>query len=178
MRYIFSISIVALSLLWGYDAFAHSFDAIIVVPVSGPHLEAGKQARDGIQFAARERDGHPNETADGHLGGLDVYLRVVDSAAGEDRVVARLRELVARSADDTPWVIAPAGLVAVIERQVNGTDIATIDLSGGVPLDIRTMDGGPFNTAFEKMFGYPPTAAVRAGYGAARQIDKTVRGRN
>lgn len=176
MKTVMTLLAGAIGLLFSNAALAHSFDTVFVVPVSGPQAAAGKQAQDGFIFAARERDGHPDETADGHLGGLDVFLRVVDSAA--DAVTAKAAELAGRAADDTPWIVAPADLLAIIRSRVRAAEFVPIDLSGSAPPDTRTMDGRPFGTAFENAFGYAPTQAVLAGYGAARQIDKAVRARN
>jgi hypothetical protein len=169
---------IAVSFLVVGPASAHSFDTIFILPVSGPQAAAGKQARDGFMFAARERDGHPGETADGHLGGLDVFLRVVDSTVAADEVAAKVAELARRAADDTPWIVGSADLLAAIRSRVGTVEWVPIDPSAAAPQDIRTMDGRPFPAAFEAGFGYAPTPAVLAGYSAARRIDKTVRARN
>jgi hypothetical protein len=178
MKMVPAVLAVAVGLMIAGPASSHSFDTVFVVPVTGLQTEAGKQARDGFMFAARERDGHPNETADGHLGGLDVYLRVIDSMAHPGKLAAKVGELTRRAADDAPWIVGPAALLAAIRSRVGNAEWLPIDLSGGAPLDIRTMDGRSFRAAFEDVFGYTPTQAVLAGYGAARRIDKTVRARN
>lgn len=178
MKTVLTLLAGAIGLLFSNAASAHSFDTIFVVPVSGPQAAAGKQAQDGFMFAARERDGHPDETADGHLGGLDVFLRVVDATAAADEVAAKVADLARRAADDTPWIVAPADLLAIIRSRVRPAEFVPLDLSGTAPPDVRTMDGRPFAAAFENAFGYAPTQAVLAGYGAARQIDKAVRARN
>lgn len=175
MKTVMTSLVVAAGLLFSDPALAHSFDAVFVVPVSGPQAEAGKQARDGFMFAARERDGHPNETADGHLGGLDVFLLIVDASAGEGEVVAKVRELAKRSADDVAWIVAAAKLLAAIGPQVSGAETVVIDLFAATRAEIRTMNGRSFSAAFESDFGYAPTPAVFAGYAAARQIDTVVR---
>lgn len=178
MKTVMTLLAGAIGLLFSNAASAHSFDTVFIVPVLGPHAEEGKQARDGFMFAARERDGHPDETADGHLGSLDVYLRVVDSSADVGAVVAKVTEFSSRAADDTPWIVVPAELLAAIRGRVSNAEWVTIHLAGATPRNVRTMDGRPFRSAFEDAFGYAPTPAVLAGYGAARQIDKTVRERN
>jgi hypothetical protein len=178
LKLFLTISVFAAALLFGGAAGAHSFDTIFVVPQSGVQAEAGKQARDGFMFAARERDGHPDETADGHLGGLDVYLRMVDSNGAQDDVLAELRDLAARSADDTPRIVAPAALLPAVKDQIGAAELLAINLNAPAQPDILTMNGRPFGAAFEAAFGYVPTPAVFAGYGAARQIDKVVRENN
>ena len=52
-------------------ALAHSFTAALVIEASNPYI---KQIKVDFLRAAKEKDGHPDETADGHLGGLDVYI--------------------------------------------------------------------------------------------------------
>lgn len=178
MKFVLTISLLAAGLLFGGPAEAHSFDTIFVVPQSGTQAEAGKQARDGFLFAARERDGHPDETADGHLGGLDVYLRVVDSNREQSNILAELRDLAGRPADDTPRIVAPAALLRVVKDQIVAAELLAIDLNAAAQPDTLTMSGRPFEAAFEAALGYAPTPAVYAGYAAARQIDKVVRETN
>ncbi len=178
MKVVFASLAVAVGLLFSNAALAHSFDTLFVVPVSGPQAAAGKQARDGFLFAARERDGHPDETADGHLGGLDVFLLIVDSNAGTGAVVAKLGDLAGRAADDVARIVAPAEMLAAIRRQVGGAEMVVIDLAAAIPANVRTMAGRPFGAAFEAAFGYAPTSAAFAGYTAARQIDTAVRAGN
>lgn len=178
MKVVFASLAGAVGLLFSNAALAHSFDTVFVVPVSGPQAEAGKQARDGFMFAARERDGHPDETADGHLGGLDVFLLIVDSNAGTGAVVAKVGELSQRAAGDVARIVAPAEMLAAIRRQVGGAEMVVIDLAAAMPANVRTIAGRPFSTAFEAAFGYAPTPAVLAGYATARQIDTAVRAGN
>jgi hypothetical protein len=178
MKVVLAVLAVAAGLSVASPALAHSFDTVFVLPISGRQAEAGNQARDGFMFVAREREDHPDETADGHLGGLDVYLRLVDSKADENDVVTRVGDLTQRAADDTPWIVAPAALLATIQRQVGGAETIVLDLSTPLQADVRTMDGRPFKAAFEAAFGYAPTLAVFAGYAAARQIDTAVRAEN
>jgi len=178
VKLILMLSVLAAGFLVGNPAMAHSFDTIFVAPQSGAQAATGKQARDGFMFAARERDAHPNETADGHLGGLDVYLLMVDSNASEADVMAKVREFAGRAADDAPRIVAPAALLAALRNQVSGVETVAIDFSGAAPDDMRTMAGRPFNAAFQVAFGYAATPAVLAGYAAARQIDTAVRNGN
>ncbi|NKB47728.1 MAG: hypothetical protein GKS02_00035 [Alphaproteobacteria bacterium] len=178
MKFVLSAMVIAGGLLFATSASAHSFDTIFVVPVSGSQAQAGTQARDGFMFATRERDAHPNETADGHLGGLDVYLRLVDGNAAAADVVAKARELAGRAADDAPRIVAPAAILEALNGQTEGAELIVIDLTAPAPANMSTMDGRPFGAAFEAAFGYAPTPAVFAGYAAARQIDTVVRANN
>jgi hypothetical protein len=74
-------------------ARAHSFNLGFVTTLTGPHASRGKQALDGFLLATGERDAHPGEESDGHLGGLDVYVFRIDSNLGAEAVRRRLREL-------------------------------------------------------------------------------------
>lgn len=53
------------------NPFAHSFSVALIVGSSNPYSE---QINADFLRAAKEHDGHPDETADGHLGGLDVHI--------------------------------------------------------------------------------------------------------
>jgi hypothetical protein len=178
MKVVLALLAVAVGLSVTSPALAHSFDTIFIVPVSGPQAAAGKQAQDGFMFAARERDGHPDETADGHIGGLDVFLRIVDAAAATGEAAAKVGEFARRATDDAPWIVGPAEILAAVRSRIGNAEWLSMDISAATPADIPTMDGRPFGGAFEAAFGYAPTQAVLAGYGAARQIDKIVRARN
>ncbi|WP_162232886.1 hypothetical protein [Cypionkella psychrotolerans] len=61
---------------------AHSFTAALIV--AGDNREASlAEAVRGFLLAADERDGHSNETSDGHLGGVDVHvLPLTQDASG------------------------------------------------------------------------------------------------
>ncbi len=63
----------AVSMILSGTVLAHSFTAALLVV--GQDREASlAEARRGFLLAADERDGHANETSDGHLGGVDVQV--------------------------------------------------------------------------------------------------------
>ena len=77
----FMATAIAAALVCGPSgASAHSFQAGLLFPYSGPSAKAGRQVLDGFMLATKERDAHPDTESDGHLGGLDVYLSRIDSA--------------------------------------------------------------------------------------------------
>ena len=77
-------------------AFGHSFNVALVVP-AGERV----QAMQAFLLASGERDRHANEESDGHLGGLDVYVSVVEM----DADVAGLRENVVAAQPDIIAVV-------------------------------------------------------------------------
>ena len=157
----------AMLVLGPADAGAHSFQAVFLAPMTGAEAAAGKAALDGFMVATRERDGHPDETADGHLGGLDVYVTVVDTAPDLAAAAARVRSA-------RPDILA--GLITPpVEAALRGmSDAVPVgpDNGGG---ETTTMDGAPFADAFRDEYGYGVTPAAIIGYRQARRIDRAVR---
>jgi hypothetical protein len=101
--------IVAAALIAGLagmpgGAKAHSFNVGLVIALSEQSDANIRQARDGFLLATRERDSHPDEESDGHLGGLDVYLFPVDL---KRESLAGIRALLQREQIDILAVIGP-----------------------------------------------------------------------
>jgi hypothetical protein len=125
--------------------FAHSFNVAILLQ--------DKQFLNGFMLAASERDGHPDETADGHLGGLDVFVSTVETPA--------------EITDDID-------IVVLREYQKN---LAAIPLYlGQTPF---AQSGQPsvehFISTYKTAYGMMPTAKAAQGYNAARRIDRALR---
>ncbi|MCJ8323336.1 MAG: hypothetical protein HRU29_04585 [Rhizobiales bacterium] len=66
-----------LTLIAPANAMAHSFTVALVIDGANPY---SAQIKADFVRAAQERDGHADETADGHLGGLDVYILYATNA--------------------------------------------------------------------------------------------------
>ena len=148
-------------------AEAHSFNVALVIAFA-EHSAAGvRQARDGFLLAARERDGHPDEEADGHLGGLDVYLYPVDL---ERESLAGVGALLQREQIDIIAVIGPDEAAEEIRPLVAGS--RTVLLAPG---RLRSASMDAFTNAFKAAFGYPSGAPAAEGYNAGRRIDAAVR---
>lgn len=167
--------VVAAVAVGSSSVLAHRFTSVFIAPISGVNAKIGKQAFDGFMFATRERDGHADETADGHLGGLDVYVEVVDSADDIEVVLARLRYLIELEETEFVTGVVPSQLVETIRRQTDGMPTILIVANASPPTHIKTMDNRPFATAFEETFGYFPTQYSFAGYSVARIVDQEVR---
>ena len=164
--------ILAVFLAAPSPALAHSFQLGVILPMSGSGSAAGQQALDGLRLATRERDGHPDETSDGHLGGLDSHLRPLDSAAASDP--AWLRQQVLEMRLD---VITTAVSVSGITDALEGAPVAFCPPAAGpVPPDrLGSPDAAAFVTAFRADFGYSPPPAAARGYNAGRAVDSAVR---
>jgi hypothetical protein len=160
-------AMAAMLALGAADARAHSFLTVFLAPMSGPEAAAGKAALDGFMVATRERDAHPDETADGHLGGLDVYVTVVDTAPDLAAAVLRVRSA---GADILAGLITPA--VAAAIRGMSDAVPVGPDSGDGTT---TTMDGTSFADAFRAKYGYDVTPAAIIGYRQARRIDRAVR---
>ena len=56
---------------------AHRFNVVLILPGSTTESEQARHIRGGFMLATTERDSHPDQQSDGHLGGLDVYVNVI-----------------------------------------------------------------------------------------------------
>lgn len=148
-------------------AAAHEFTAAIIGGDAVAETEIAEVAR-GFIVATDERDGHSAETSDGHLGGLDVQIRVVPrSAAGA------ISALVGSPSD-------PAAIALVLDpgsveagASVIGPDTIVFGPGTLPSRDLQAASG--FARRFEALFGRTPTEAAAQGYNAARRIDAAIR---
>ncbi len=126
---------------------AHAFDLALLLPLSGPERELGERMRAGFMEATREFDAHPGQESDGHLGGLDVYVTVVDvtrgaaglAAIGEPAfLVGRLPSDIAPLLEggNAPLAIAVVGEVPPERAEAVGYDLARL-----VALAVRARGG-------------------------------------
>lgn len=172
-----------LLLSFALSVSAHSFNVAFVASESGPRVEQGRRALDGFLMATAERDRHPNETSDGHLGGMDVHVFRVDDVEGPESVRRQVRMLL--DLKDIRFVFGAfePELNEVIRSAVSGTpaivvhplECAMYRASAGDAERLMTMTGEPFSTAFHRAEGYQAGAFATNGYIAARLIDATVR---
>jgi len=163
--------------------WAHSFNLGLVIPMSGPRVDTGQQALDGFMLATTEQDGHPDETSDGHLGGLDSHVLKVDSGVGSDLMLKSLEGLMQKS--EPVFVTGlfsgeTAKLVSKSLKQQNTvffdpTDSAMWQIALSTPVKLKSMNGDSFSARFQNRYGYAPTPEVNRGYIAARLIAATVR---
>jgi ABC-type branched-subunit amino acid transport system substrate-binding protein len=163
--------------------WAHSFNLGFIIPLSGPQLEAGQQALDGFMLATTEEDGHPDETSDGHLGGLDSHLFKVDSGADSTVMLKRLENLVQTREPIFVTGLFTAETSELVEELLKRQNTVLFDPAESAmwqivltaPKQLKSMSGDPFSALFQNRYGYAPTSDVMRGYIAARLIAATVR---
>lgn len=156
-------------------AFAHSFQLGVIVPAPESGNASRQAALDGLRLATRERDGHPDETSDGHLGGLDSHLRPLDAGAPAD--LPRLRRQVGEMRLDIVTAAVPARDIPALAAALEGTSAAFCPPAAG-PVPPDELDGAEaeaFVAAFVAEFGYRPPAEAARGYNAGRAVDSAVR---
>jgi len=146
-------------------AQAHSFSVAIVSDGVGGAEQLQAAVR-GFLVASAERDGHSNETADGHLGGLDVFLVPLPAALAAD-IDGLIGEM-----PDTFDVAVALGDAAALQG-VGGVVATTAVMMPGVLPDPEERTG--FGESFRARFGVAPNDAAAQGYNAARRIDLAVR---
>lgn len=168
-----SRSPVLLAALWiGMSgiASAHSFTAALLVV--GEDREVGlAEAVGGFLLAAGERDGHANETSDGHLGGVDVHvLPLPRNAAG------LVEDLIGKPSE-------PPDLVVVLGPEPAASAIARAYQSEGIVLVQDVLPAGwegesqmdSFAARYRLAHGTAPSAMAATAYHAARRLEAAIR---
>ncbi len=174
--------LIALMMSAGYDAggaSAHSFNvALIVTPHSASDASApARQFKDGFMLATTQRDAHPDNEADGHLGGLDVYVTVLDKRGLTPADIARqLRQnqidivvMYGADAARAPLGKTLKGSTMLLLRQGQTPFTA----NSTAPAVIKAVKA--FTAAYKTYSGRVATPAAAQGYNAARRIDVAVR---
>ena len=151
-------------------ASAHSFTAALLVV--GEDREVGlAEAVRGFLRAADERDGHADETSDGHLGGVDVHvLPLPRDAAG---LVEGLL--------GTPG--EPPDVVVVLGPELAASATARAYQSEGIVLLQDVLPAGwegeaqmdSFAARYRLAHGTAPSAMAATAYHAARRLDAAIR---
>ncbi len=165
-----SVLSVAVWMALSGNALAHSFTAALIVV--GDNREAGlAEAVRGFLLAADERDGHANETSDGHLGGADVHvLPLPRDAAG------LVEDLIGTPTEPGDVVVVlgtePAASEAVRKYQSNSTVLLQVVLPVGWDSEVGT---DSFVTRYRLAYGTAPGLMAATGYHAARRLDVAIR---
>ena len=165
-----SVLSVAVWMALSGTALAHSFTAALIVV--GDNREAGlAEAVRGFLLAADERDGHANETSDGHLGGVDVHvLPLPRDAAG------LVEDLIGTPTEPGDVVVVlgtePAASEAVRKYQSNSTVLLQVVLPVGWDSEVGT---DSFVTRYRLAYGTAPGLMAATGYHAARRLDVAIR---
>ncbi len=171
-RVSFLLTIFLLGSISLNPAYAHRFYVALVIPLSNAEAGQGRQYRQGFMLATTERDSHPEEESDGHLGGLDVYVSVIDS---QGDISAEVERIISQGRIDIVTVIGSEKTLTLVGDLLEGEEIALL-LPGHTPFsrsDMPAVVG--FTSAFEGQYGGKPSARAAQGYNAARRIDVAVR---
>ena len=153
-------------------ANAHRFNVALVIPLSDTALVQGRQIRNGFMLATTERDSHPDQESDGHLGGLDVYVTVID---GQGNVAADINRIVAQNKVSIVAAFGPDTTLSPIKKHLDGEKIVLL-LPSQSPFSKSDSHGVvAFISAYEREYGNRPSSQAAQGYHAARRIDHAVR---
>jgi hypothetical protein len=149
-------------------ARAHRFNVVLLVPLSNATQTQVQQIREGFMLATAERDSHPDQESDGHLGGLDVYVTVIEGTAKFERLATQ----------GTISIVAAFGAKADLIPVRKTLDEKKIVLL--LPSQPLFPNSGPpavaaFNSAYQREYGNTPSIHAAQGYNAARRIDVAVR---
>ena len=180
LKYSLNVFIGILLTLSSASVLAHSFNLGLVIPMSGPDARAGQQMLDGFLLATTEEDSHPDETSDGHLGGLDSHVLKVDSGADSSILLQSLQALMRKRQPVFITGLLTHDTVQLISKSLEQGNTILVDpqessMWQNGPGSLKSMDGGSFSARFQTRYGYPPTADAMRGYIAARLIAATVR---
>ena len=147
-------------------AAAHSFSVAIIASDAESAARLPSTVR-GFLVASAERDGHPDETADGHIGGLDVFVTPLPAEAAN-----AITGLIGATPESYEVAVV-LGANPAAARDVQGVVATTIIVAPGTLPDDAQRYG--FAEQYEKRFRAPADLAAKQGYNAARRIDLAVR---
>lgn len=145
---------------------AHSFAVAALLPPGTPQATQDAM-RGAFLVASSERDGHADETSDGHLGGLDVFLSFAEpgTVVTADIVVVPLP----LAGPDAAKRQAEAAGAALLPAPPTGADAAELLATAADPAVPA------FAERFRAATGMEPGAEATALYLAARAVDRAVR---
>ncbi|SPH18265.1 hypothetical protein DEA8626_01797 [Defluviimonas aquaemixtae] len=154
-------------------ALAHSFSIGILATGDGAEARLASAVR-GFLIASAERDSHPDETSDGHIGGLDVHIVPLPGAAA-----AGIKGLMGTRPATLDFLLLLDGKASEPPRPgtLPGLTSDTIFLHPGELPETRQDPGRAesFAARFRAAYGIAPDQAAAEGYNAARRIDLAVR---
>lgn len=151
-------------------AAAHSFTAALLVVGENREVRLAEAVR-GFLLAADERDGHADETSDGHLGGVDVHVAPLPSSA-----VAMVDGLIGAPEDppDVLVVIETEPQVGASENEFTG--VRLVILPTALPPDWQADDASDgFVVRYRQAYGVAPSESAAMAYHAARRLDAAIR---
>ena len=152
------------------SAAAHSFTAAILVVGETVEQDLAEAVR-GFLLAADERDGHPNETSDGHLGGVDVHVLPLPAEA------TRLVQKLTGSPDEPADVVIVLGPKPAVDDEASKYNRASTVLVQALLAEDWNgddrMEG--FTARYWLAYGKEPGLLAASAYHAARRLDVAIR---
>lgn len=153
-------------------ASAHSFVVTLDATAAAEPLNLAS-AIQGMRVAASERDSHAAETSDGHLGGIDLFIRAHPADAAEG----------------ITWLKGAPTTSATVIVDFSGPDVApsrmaddgTLVITPGTlpPAEIWTGNAlsstDSFATRYHAAYDSAPDRQAAQGFNAALRIDRAVR---
>jgi len=168
---IFVLAMIAVkSALAITPALAHSFKVVLVLPASTTAAAQARQILDGFMLATTQRDSHRDQESDGHLGGLDVYVSMVDE---QEIVPADFERSLTRND-----IVAVFGSIKTqsLVKKLAGEMRPVVLVPGQSAFSRPALPGvAAFIMAYEAAYGSKPSQPAAQGYNAARRIDLAVR---
>ena len=153
-------------------ASAHRFNVVLVIPLSNATPDQGRQIRAGFMLATKERDSQPDQESDGHLGGLDVYVHVID---GKGDVAADIGRIAEQGAAHIAVAFGSETRPSPIDKLLDGKKIA-LRVPGETPFSEPERPAvAAFIALYAREYGTRPSSRAAQGYNAARRIDVAVR---
>ena len=167
-----SLTIIAALALKINPAIAHSFNVALVIPLSNAAMVRGRQILDGFMLATGERDSHPGQESDGHLGGLDVYVTVIEE---KGNVTAEIERFATQGEFDIVAAFGSETTLSLVRKLLDMSKVALL-LPGQSPFSKPDLPAvAAFISEFEREYGVAPSSHAAQGYNAARRIDFAVR---
>ena len=168
------LGLLPLQALFAKSAKAH--ESVVAIKAIGTERDLIlADALRGFLLATKERDGHADETSNGHLGGLDVYI-IPQSA----EVIVQF-PILKQAPSDRPDIVVVIGASTAVDAAFSaaGQESAAIRpgtmhsanlWSGAAPTDSASL-AARYNSAYQQ----PASKWAAEGYNAARRIDVAVR---
>jgi hypothetical protein len=153
-------------------ALAHGFRVALIVPGANAGSVQGGEFQKGFMLAATERDGHPDQESDGHLGGLDVYVEVI---YGQGDIAAGFRRIAMRGEVSITVAFGSDATIARVRKFLGGKAVALLAPGQSPFARSETPPVVAFIAAYKMFHRRGPNAQAAQGYNAARRIEQAVR---
>lgn len=166
--------LVVLSVFSGQQVAAHEF-LVTLRAVGMERQSILVSAMRGFFLATTERDGHPAEESNGHLGGLDVYILLEPI-----NVADHFPELKNPPAD-RPDIVVVIGPQNAADMQLNTFGNEVLSMRPGIIASsnrwsMEDSDApGNFAARYRSTYGLPADQWAADGYNAARRLDDAIR---